>query len=58
MKKGLNPIRIGGGWNPMMNAFELEILVGNLESQEEARDIADKLVAYLETIGIRMDKIQ
>jgi len=47
MKKATNPFQIGIMFNEPMKCWELQVLIGNMSSKDEAQKMADLLVDWL-----------
>lgn len=46
-KKETNPFQIGIAFNDRMRCWDLQVLIGNMKSKEEAQKMADLLVEWL-----------
>lgn len=47
MKKTTNPFQIGIAYNAPMKCWDLQVLIGNMKSKQEAQKVADLLVEWL-----------
>lgn len=47
MKKATNPFQIGIMFNEPMKSWDLQVLIGNMQSREEAQKMADLLVEWI-----------
>jgi hypothetical protein len=46
-EEATNPFQIGIGYNEPMKCWDLQVLIGNMKSREEAQKMADLLVEWI-----------